>query len=258
MISRSQLFDLNQKFKKEKIDLSEITRVSNNFLTHIEGAENSKNIYYNLSQSRYLFDSFVQYLLANFNPAINRYVMLDNDQNSSYEALHLHVAIIKENLKEIIKTSASQSQIVLGFSEDSINHIYISSLRTIFENVFYSPLVEASKKYLGSDDIVIEYDVTEKGISFKIPTTRDKELFWFLVFQYVFRSAQIHGSFIQSKQFENINKTFTIYDIKTMLKPEMNKIKKSIEGLKKEERSQEPTNPEDDPFHPNFGLGGLK
>ncbi|MBU0893879.1 MAG: hypothetical protein KKF48_02355 [Nanoarchaeota archaeon] len=259
MLSRLDFYDLEEDMREIKIyELGELSSMADNFITNINSINNNKDInlrIQGIKKAEEKAREMIQLIVTKINPDLNWMISLDNKQNDSYkkltdclgfilDSMEKQKETLKNNLsnKEFMESNRITNQVTLDF--------YSSSLSNLINSLVYNPIKEACFKFLfleKTDESIKRYEENQivitgddgKGIIIK----KDKTLFWFLVFSYLFRSSQVIGFFSQGG---SMPRTLEFKEIQR-LKHEQFKQKVEMQRFLNSQKEEEPKESENKP-----------
>jgi hypothetical protein len=255
MLSRMDFYDLEEDMKSIKIyELRELSKIADSFITYINSINNSQDIDLRISMIKKAEEKareMIQLVITKINPDLNWIINLDGKENDSYKKLtdclgfildgiEKQKELLKNNLlnKDFIRENKITNQVTIDF--------YSSTLSNLVSSLVYNPLKEACFKFLflentdrsikkfEGDQVVITGD-DGKSISIH----KDRVLFWFLVFSYLFRSSQVIGFF--SQEGRTMPRTLEFKEIQRLKQRQFQYEKQMIEiqNSKEKNKSQE-------------------
>lgn len=260
MLSRLDFYDLEEDMKNIKIyGINELSSMADLFLTYLNGINNNSEINLRLQcikKAEEKAREMVQLIITKINPDLNWIINLDNKQNDSYKKLTDCLGSILDKIekdKETLKNNLANKDFIESnrITNNVTIDFYSSSLGNLVSSLVYNPLKEACFKFMflerteetikkfkeGENQIVITGD---EGKSIVI--NKDRVLFWFLVFSYLFRSSQVIGFFSQGTQMPRTLEFKEIQRIKQEQFRQKVDMQRFLNSQKKEEIPKEQIN----------------
>lgn len=254
MLSRTDFIDLEKDLKMIKIfELKDIYFHFDRFLTYLNSSKNNYDTEFKIGmiqKSESKAKEILQIIVGKINPDINWLIRIENNlPDSNYKKFRDCVDLI---MKRIEEEKARISNILSNQEKMQSNRItnkmaiesYSDYLHEIVNDLVYNPLKEAVLRFILLD----KEDFVESVSEGKIRITgdngidiaqieKDKNLFWFFVFCFMFRSSQILGyspqvaSQYQKTEIKDLRKIISIgvqMELQRMKKSE--EIKKNMEN----------------------------
>jgi len=216
MLTRLDFFDLEDNMKDIKMyELNDFLILADNFITYINSINNNSEIMLRIKMIRKAEETareMVQIIISKINPDLNWLIKLDNDASDSYKKLTECIGVLLDKIekqKETLSNNLSNKDFIE--SNKITNKVTIdffsSFLHSMVNDLVYLPLKEASTKFffldatekpIIDDGEKIIFVLDEQGNRIR-GVKKDKNLFWFFVYSYLFRSSQVIGFFSLQK-----------------------------------------------------------
>ena len=244
--------DFDEYIKEKGIYISEILQKLNelleNFITYINAIESNTSTLAKLGMIRKAestSDDMIQVIISNINPDLNRLIELDQKENDSYRSLTICIGLVQNEIKkykgELINKLSNKERLGSNkITNEATLDPYSSYLTKLVKSLVFSPIKEAFSDFCTINRM--NEPITNSIKTFEgslVSIKKDKGLFWYLVFSYLFRSSQIVG--FMSEQGLNMPKRYEIKDLRRFIRMELEsrKIKVEIEEQKKENKIEE-------------------
>lgn len=222
VISRMDFYELEEDLESagRGFVVEEVGSNADKFITCVNSSYTNPKVLTKLDLLRRAENearAMVQKLVSKINPDTNRLIHLEEEKRGSYSMFTTAIGIlfskIDETKEQLKNHMANRERIESNKITNKVTLDYYSSfLENIVHDLIYLPLSEALIKYtsLDDDNIVLQMvtpssNSTEQKkdnpVAYK--TKKDKEVFWYLVFSYIFRSSQIIGALSSSPIYKN-------------------------------------------------------
>lgn len=248
MLSRLDFYEISEDLNEENmgIDFLEINLKVDYFITYNTSALNSNDTIFRIQQIRKAEEKakeLLQIIISKVNPDLNKIIEFDSKENDSHKALIYCISMIQNEIErqrtDIMNKISNMDKIDSNkITNNTSISFFASYLNQIVNDLIYIPLRESSIKFLMIKDPAVQ-DEKVFGSSDVGKLPRDKNLFWYFVFSYLFRSSQVLGFLKSSDAYKNmIPKPLNINDVKKLVKivqSQMQPPQEHNEGGSKEE-----------------------
>lgn len=207
MLQRKDMFNIVRKSEEVDSYLWDIYKESKIFISSSNFIETNKDILLNINQIKIVSESIrsiINLIFVKMNPGINSLIALDNQKSKdNYSNLSLKIEKLLESIEN--KTSEFFSGILTRIDIETnviANQSKIDSFMAIVNSV-YKDLVLRSLKTSVDDYLQMEKPAIkeiEGGQTILKITDKNKEAFWYLVYQNFSNLAQITVSLVKFTQ----------------------------------------------------------
>lgn len=267
MLSRIEFYDLEQNLLELGIEISEITKRADNFITYLNSMETTLETTYKIEMMTKAEDKtkeMLQIIMSKTNPDLNRIIEIDSQQNDSHKVLIYCLGMIQAKIEKQKEDLIKKLSNIEKLDSNKVTNkttldFYSSYIKEVFNDIIFNPIQEAFLKYSSIEEPAtnsrnyIEKYVKNFGDGSVMRIEKNETLFWYFVFSYLFRASQVIG--FASEGGRLIPKPLDVTDIKKLIRVAQKQIaspspqgQQKTEPPIKEEKSEEKSvqkNPEE-------------